>query len=742
MDPVRIHRSALFVCAFAGSLFPALMTAQLDRSRPPAPGPAPLVRIGEHATVALPNGMQVIVVEDHKLPLVSVQLRFDVPPIHQGEKAGYVELFGELLTAGAANRTKADIDRTVDALGASLFASNDGLFASALKKNIEPLMELMRDVAIQPTFPQEELAKARVRAVSGVQQRHEDPEAIAETVGRAVMFGRNHPYGEVTTERTLAKVDRNTLEAYHRYFFRPEQAYLVFVGDITEKEAKELAKRHFGKWEPAPSLVTKDDLGRTMVEGLGAVIPLDKATAPTGLRRVFMVDRPGAAQSVIRVLFPLPLQPKDMRAQQAHVMNTLLGGGIFNARLMQNLRERHGYTYGCYSSLEVDRFNSSLVVSTSVRTEVTDSAVAEIIAEMERMRYEPVTAEELELAKQSMMGSFGRSLEDPRTVARFALNTQLNELPADHYRTYLTRLEATNAQHIMDAANAFLYPDQACIVVVGDMERTALRLRHLSMDVATPVVRLTEDGDRWEEVLEPVNDRTAQQIIEAYINAIGGREKLAPLRHLELVYASDRNGYQQLRTEWFAPGQFRTRTMAGPELREEIIFDGKRALYSNGSESGELTDAAFEAVRLQSSPVPELAYNDVLERSILLGATTIQGKPVYKLALSSRSGTRFFQYFDKESGLKLRHLEEQLYNGRQYQKVIEYGDWKPIEGVLFPHRIAEQGGVDGIVTTTIATVKVNQPMPVGHFDVVIPEVPDVPMPPDIMLPDGSIPDQE
>lgn len=738
----RIHSRTRLLWVMGVLLFPALMIAQIDRSRPPVAGPAPEVRIGEPVTVELTNGMRLIVVEDHKVPLVSVQLRFDVPPIQQGEKAGYVELFGELLAAGAGQRTKADIDRSVDALGASFFAGNDGVFATGLKKNLEPLMDLVRDVATAPTFPQEELDKARVRARSNVQQRHEDPEAIAEAVGRAVMFGRNQPYGEVTTEKTLAKIDRDGLVAYHRYFFRPEKAFLVFVGDITAKEAKDLAKKHFGKWEPPHSLVSKDDLGRTLVEGLGAVMPLDRPTSPTGVRRVFMVDRPGAAQSVIRVLFPLPLQPKDLRVQQAQVMNTILGGGIFNARLMQNLREKRGFTYGCYASLDVDRFNSSFTASTSVRTEVTDSAVFEMLNEIERMRNEPVTAEELELAKRSMMGSFGRSLEDPRTLARFALNIHLNGLAPDHYRTYLRRLESITVEQVQEAAAAFLYPEQAIVLVVGDMERTEAGLRRASMEVGSPVVRLTEDGALWEEVLTPVTDRTAAQVVEAYIQAIGGREKIAPIRHLELVRTLDHDGSQTIRTEWFAPDQYRTRLMAGPEMQEEIIFDGKRVLYNDGQASGELTDAGFEAVRLQSHPVPELAYDEVLERYTLLGATKLGDKEVYKLHLNSRSGTSFQQYFDKATGLKVRHQEDQLYNGRVHHKVIDYSDWKSINGVQFPHRMQEQGGVSGNVIHTITSVRVNQPMPAGYFDVDIPEVPDEPLAPGMLPPDSSVPVEE
>lgn len=721
------------MAAMGAMLLPMLMTAQFDRTRPPAPGPAPIVQIGDHTTSVLPNGMRLIVVEDHKLPLVSVQVRFDVPPIVQGEKAGYVDLFGELLMTGAGDRSKADIDREVDAIGASLFTSNDGLFASALKKNLLPLMAIIGDVVKNPTFPEKELSSALVRAKAMVQQRQDDPEAVAETVGRAMMFGRTHPYGEVTTERTLSRIQRPLMEAYHRHFFRPENGYLVFVGDITEKEAKELAKSHFGKWKPKASSVSTDEHGRTVVEGLGFVIPLKNPSVPGRVRKVYVVDRPQAAQSVIRVMFPLPLVPKDLRAQQAQVMNTILGGGIFNARLMQNLREKHGFTYGCYSSLDVDRHNSSFVATASVRTEVTDSAVTEILAEMEGMRSAPVAPAELDLARSSMMGGFGRSLEDPRTIARFALNTKLNDLPTDHYATYLTRLAVITTQQVQDAASAFLYPDQAVILVVGDWARIKDGLAKFAPD--GEVVQLTVDAEPWQEVLTPVPGRTAEQVVETYLHAIGGRERIAPLRHLEWVLLAEQHGQPTERSEWFAPGQYRMRQKRNGALTEEIIFDGSRVLYSDGENSGELTDAGHEMVLHRGRPIPEMAYGEVLEQRRLLGSTDINGHAAYKLALTLRSGTTFYQYFDVESGLKVREIQDQYMNGRAYQQVVDYFDWQPIAGVLFPHRTVAHGGVAGTVVSKLTAPKVGQAMPPAHFAVVIPEVPDLPVSPEMLPPE-------
>jgi hypothetical protein len=284
----------------------------------------------------------------------------------------------------------------------------------------------------------------------------------------------------------------------------------------------------------------------------------------TGLRRVQLVDRPGSAQSVIRVTFPLNLQPKDNRALAAQVMNTILGGGVFNARLMQNLREDKAWTYGAYSSLDADRFNGSFSASVSGRNNVTDSALTEIVKELERMRNEGVTTEELDLARKYMAGSFARSLEDPRTVARFALNTYLNGLTEDHYATYLQRLDAVSKEDVKAAAEAFLHPDNAVLFVVGDKEEVYNKLVPLSRDIVAPVFELDENGEPWNETLTPVTDRTPEQVIDAYIEAIGGRAAAAKLNDVKLVYATTLGGMNITITQWYGRGGlYRSETRMG-----------------------------------------------------------------------------------------------------------------------------------------------------------------------------------
>lgn len=717
------HKAARAGMALAGSmLLPVLMNAQIDRSTPPAPGPAPIVQMAGHTSFALSNGLQVIVVENHKLPLVSIQMRFDIPPVVQGDKAGYVDMVGDLLATGTATRSKAELDEAVDRIGATFSTSNDGVFITGLRKNLDEMLAITADVVKAPTFPAAEFEKVRTRYLSSIQQRKSDPDAIAEAVGRSVTFSPTHPYGEVTTEKSLSKIEPGHMRAYYDRFFRPEKGYLVFVGDITAKEAKKLAKAAFGKWKMPDTVVNRNDDGSEEVKGLGTVRYLKAPKTASGVRRVTLVDRPGAAQSVIRVTFPLDLQPRDIRALNAQVMNTILGGGVFNARLMQNLRENKAFTYGAYSNLEADRFNGSFTASVSVRTEVTDSAVTEIIKELERLRNEPVTEEELDLAKRYMAGSFARNLEDPRTAARFALNTYLNGLEKDHYATYLQRLEAVTLADVQAAANAFIHPDNAIIFVVGDKEKVRDGLVPLSMQANMPIMQLDENGERWREpALERVTDRSAEDIIEAYLKALGGREAIAKIQDLRIDLKAELGGMSIMMTNWYGSGgAFRSETKMGPTVVQEIILDGERAVSKGPQGSHELEDIDLDEVRRSSVPVPEMDMSKVAERIAIVGRTKIGDRDAFKVHVTTLSGTTISDYYDAENGLRLRREEERSMGGRTAVITTDYSDHEAASGVLFPRTITQSGGPMGVLSLSVSDVAVNKGTLPGFFETGLP----------------------
>ncbi|HEY0977940.1 MAG TPA: pitrilysin family protein [Flavobacteriales bacterium] len=690
------------------------MSAQIDRSQVPAPGPAPVVNIGAHKSFVLKNGMRVIVVENHKLPLVSVQVRFDNPPMLQGEYAGYQDLVGELLTSGTARHSKEQLDELIDGMGAELSGTSDGLYASALKKHFPALMDLVSEVVTSATYPNAEFEKAKTRAISGIQSRSDDPDQISDVVGRVLTYGKGYPYGEPTTEKTMGKVQRAQVYAYYQYAFKPAQGYLVMVGDITEAEARAAAERAFGFWQGANLTVTKDTQGRDVLKDLGTITVVERGPEARGVRQVCFVDRPGSAQSVVRVLFPVDLKPNDPMALHAQVMNTILGGGVFNARLMQNLREDKAYTYGAYSNLDADRYCGSFSAGCSVRNSVTDSAVTELMFELEHLQQMGVTAEELSLSKNYMAGSFGRSLEDPRTIARFALNTYLNGLPADHYATYLQRLEKVTAADVQAAAQSFLKPDNASILVVGDKAEVGNKLAPLSFTRA--VVYYDINGDVYRENAEmPPAGVTAQTVMDAYLAAIGGKDAAAKVKDLRREYSASMQGMALTMVESQAPGKYAMELRTGDMVLEKTVFDGQRGSGIGMEGTKELVDTELSDARKNTFIFPELHYAELDQRGVANGVLDINGRRAYRVVVDNADGNTFTEYYDAENGLKLRKVENQATEQGTFQVVTDYSDYKPVDGIRFPHTIRQNAGMD--ITFTLQKIAVNKGVPPSVFKV-------------------------
>ncbi len=699
-------RTFLPALTLAGALLiPAFMNAQVDRTKAPQPGPAPKVNLGAHTTFTLANGMRVIVVENHKLPTVGIQVKFDIEPIVQGDLAGYQDLMGELLASGTQRRTKQKIDEQVDALGASLNTYNDGLYASVLKKNFGALMEVVQEVVTVASFPDDEFEKARTRMISSVSTRVDDPDQIADVVSRRLTYGKAHPYGEVVTEKTLGNVKRMHVINYYKRFFRPQQGYLVFVGDLTEGEARTVAEKYFSNWKGGEVTSTIGPDGVEMVEALGPVRKAPFTPAANKPRTVCFVDRPGSAQSVIKVCYPVELKPNSPDAQTAQVMNTILGGGVFNARLMQNLREDKAYTYGAYSSLDVDRYIGSWSGGCSVRNEVTDSAVAQVLFEMNRMMEAPVTDEELALTKSFMAGSFGRSLEDPSTLARFALNTYLNDLRPDHYATYLQRLDTVSADGIQAAANRYLHPDNAMILVVGDKEQVANKLAGYSLENA--VLYYDVNGDTYRESAEPPPaGMTAAMVIDAYIQAIGGRSALDKVKDLKRAYAAKVQGMEINLTEYnAAPDNYSMEMGAGPMVMQKMVYAGGKG-YKQGMEGRtELVDIELADARENGFMFPEAHYTELDYELTLIGVVTINERKAYRIMVRKENGM-FTEYYDVESGLKVRRTQTESSPEGTLEVTTDYSDYKEVGDVKFPHTIKQNAGMN--FTFTALEVLVNK----------------------------------
>ena len=490
-----------------------MLSAQLDRSRPPAPGPAPAVAIGKSVVEKLENGLTVIVVEDHSLPRVSWNLSLDVKPVPEGPKAGAARFAGDLMRSGSRTRAKADLDEAIDFIGAQLSTSSTGAYVSSLTKHSETALSLLAEVVLTPVFPEQEIEKLRAQTLSGLKAITTNPGGISSNLRNRLVFGAQHAYGEVETEATIKAITRDDLRMYHTGTFRPSIAYLVVVGDITPKDAVARARAAFGAWE-----------SETIMN-----LPFPLAGLLSG-NRVCFADVPGAVQSTLYLTHGIDLTPGHPDAIACSVMNTMLGGGAFGSRLMQNLREDKAFTYGARSSVDPDPIRGTFEAFANVRNEVTDSAVVEFLAEIRRIRDTPPPAEELDAILRYMNGSFARSLEQPETIARFALNIERYGLPADYYTTYLKKLAAITPAEVQRVAQNYLKPDNLFITCVGNREA-----------VAESLTRFDADGviEFFDAFAAPVRDVqpapagiTVQGVVERHYSACGGAAAFKALKSL------------------------------------------------------------------------------------------------------------------------------------------------------------------------------------------------------------------
>jgi len=435
----------------------------LDRSIQPKAAPANEIKIKDAQTFTLENGLKVFVVEDHKLPQLYYSFRFDVDDKLYGEKAGVTDIFAKVAGTATKTMSKDELNKAFDLVGASFEFTNKVGYVSGLTKYRERMIELFADVMLNPVFTDEEFDLAKSQTKSELAYISADASQMMEVVSQILMNGKNHPHGEMMTPESIEKITVADIEEYYSAFIAPNVARLVIVGDITLAQAKADAEKYFGKWEKREVPKFEYETPKTP----------DKP-------RVAFIHKEGAAQSVVKICYPIELKPYRGDCFEADLMAQILGGGA-SGRLFQNLREKHGYTYGCYNSLKDDDVIGYYSAQASVRAEVTDSAIQQILLEMNRIVENAVTQQDLDGAKAFFMGDFGRSLQRSSTLANFAIALEKYNLPADFFKNYLKKIDAVTIEGIQSAASKYILPQNAWIIVVGD-EKHAGSLAQFAAD--------------------------------------------------------------------------------------------------------------------------------------------------------------------------------------------------------------------------------------------------------------------
>ena len=442
----------------AASLAPLAsgVAAQEYPRTPPAPLPLTPAAFPPFQEDTLANGVRVLVVRNNKQPIVSLSLSFPAGGLFDpAGKEGLADMVAGLLTKGAGSRGAEAIAEAIEGAGGSLSAGAGSDFltinATVLSSSLPLAFDLLGDVAARPTFPTDEVELLRTQTLSGLQVELSQPASLANRALMKALYG-SHPYGSESTPASVKAITRADIVAFHRARMRPNGALLVLAGDATLEQVKQFAARAFRGWTGAAPAA--------------ATIP-----APAGRTRseLILVHRPGSVQSNILV-GNLTFAPNDPRWYAATVANKVLGGGA-DSRLFMILREQKSWTYGAYSDLIRRRGTGAFVASAEVRTEVTDSALGEMLSQLRRIGGEPVPPEEFDAARGALVGSYPLSIETAEQVAGAVATARLYGLGSDYVQNYRVRLGAVTAPEAQAAARTVVRPDQAVIVVVGDGQK-------------------------------------------------------------------------------------------------------------------------------------------------------------------------------------------------------------------------------------------------------------------------------
>lgn len=465
-------------------LFVAIANAadKLDRNQKPTPGPTPPIATPRIVRATLKNGLPVWVVTRRELPVVNVVLQIKAGAGMDGAQPGVSSMTASLLDEGTATRSSLEIAKAIESLGASLSAvagidqTTVGLLT--LSKHLDPALTLMGDMVVHPAFKADELERDRKSRLQGLKQQKDVATTVADKVFNLVVYGEDHPYGHPSsgTIASVQAITRDDIVGFYDRFYRPNNAVLIVVGDVTVDQIVPTLERAFAGWGSKP-------------------IPTDVAAAPTRptakATAVYLVDKPNAAQSEIRIGLPGTARTASPDYYALQVLNTALGGQ-FTSRVNLNLRERHGFTYGARTSWAFRRGDGPFVASSGVFTAKTDSSLVEFLRELKDIRGpRPLAADEAEFARNALLRGYPRRFETPDGTTGVLADLALFGLPDAEISNYLTQIARVKADDVTRVASHYLSPENLAIVVVGDLAKIRPGIEALNLG---PITVLDSDG--------------------------------------------------------------------------------------------------------------------------------------------------------------------------------------------------------------------------------------------------------
>ncbi|HBD25362.1 pitrilysin family protein [Flavobacterium sp.] len=668
----------------AASLFLTITMQAQDRPQPKA-GPAPTININKPQSFVLKNGLKVLVVENHKLPRVSFNLTLDNPPYAEGNKKGVSDILSGMLGNGTETITKDVYNEEIDFLGADINFYASGASGNGLSRYSKRSLELMADGALNPLFDKAEFEKEKEKIIEGLKADEKSVSAIARRVENVLVFGKEHYKGEYTSEETLKNVTFEDVVLNYNTYFVPSNAYLVIVGDVNFKDVKKEVERLFGKWRKATA-------------------PQLSYSEPKDVQysQINFIDTPNAVQSEIALVNLSNLKMTDKEYFSVLLANQILGGGG-EGRLFLNLREKHGWTYGAYSSIGAGKYINKFRSSASVRNTVTDSSVVEFFNELKRIKTELVSDEDLRNAKAKYVGNFVMQIEKPSTIAGYALNKETQGLPEDFYENYIKNINAVTAEDIKNAANKYFLSDKTRVVIVGKAGDVLPGLEAMSKKEKLPIFYFDKYGNPTEkpEVKKPVPAGvTAQTVLNNYINVIGGEKAVKNVKTLAVMSAGTVQGMPLDLTVKTAPKKLGVEMkVMGNSMMKQVVNEKEAYMIQQGQRK-DFKDQDLKDMQAEATTFKELAL--LTDKDITLtGIENINGADAYAI----KNGKSTY-YYDVKTGFKVAEAKELEQGGQKMTQTTYYQDYKDVKGLKFPYKTIMNVGIEIELITT--EVKINE----------------------------------
>lgn len=662
------------------------MTMQAQDRPQPKPGPSPSINIKKPVSFTMPNGLKVLIVENHKLPRVSFTLTIDNAPYAQGNKKGVSNLTSSLIGNGSKKISKDAFNEEVDFLGANINFFSSGAMAEGLSKYSKRILELMADGALNPNFTQEEFDKEKEKLIEGLKTQEKSVPAVAGRVENVLVYGKNHPAGEYLTEETINNVSLADVKANYAMNFVPENAYLIVIGDVNYKETKSMVEKLFGSWTKAKA-------------------PQLSYSAPANVQytQINFVDMPNAVQSEIALVNTINLRMSDPDYFPVIVANQIIGGD-FNSYLNMNLREAHGWTYGARSIAGDNKYMvSKFKANSQVRNAVTDSAVVEFLKEIKRIRTEKVSAETLENVKAGYVGRFVMQVEKPQTVARYALNIETEGLPANFYENYIRNINAVTAEDVMRVANKYFLVDNTRIIITGKGSEVIPALENLKI----PMFYFDKFGNQVEK---PAMKKaipagvTAKTVFENYIRAIGGEKAVAGVKTISMTGSAtiaQAPAPLAIKIKKDVKGQssFSIAMEGMGELSKQIVNE-KGGYSVNQGQRKDLTAEELAEKKMSAGTFEELQLMKKADVT-LDGIEPINGSDAYVV----KNGKSTL-YYDVKSGLKVSESKTVERGDQKMTVSTNYADYRDVKGVKLPYEITLNQGME--LAFKMSEVKINE----------------------------------